>query len=230
MIIFAAKDEVTACGRIAFPHRAPTRMTNLPNLLTLSRIAVLPLLVAAFYLPGDASSWATLAIFGAAGITDYLDGRIARARNLQSALGRFLDPLADKMLVVTTILMLVAVGIIHGPLVIAGLIILLREFLISGLREFLGQVQVSVPVSHLAKRKTTIQIIAIALLLVDDAADSILPAGDIGAVALWVAAALTLYTGLDYLRAGRRHLSPSAEPPPASPGGGSGAAHPGPSS
>lgn len=186
--------------------------TSLPNLLTFSRIVVIPLLIAAFYLQAPLSDWVPLGLFAAASVTDFLDGYFARTQNLQSSLGRFLDPIADKLLIATTILMLVALDRITGWSVLPALVILLREILVSGLREFLAEVRVSVPVSTLAKWKTTIQMVALGFLLSGEAGDALLSAAadglatGIGVAGLWAAAALTLYTGWDYLRAGQAHL------------------------
>ncbi len=181
-------------------------ITGLPNLLTLSRIVVIPAIVAAFYLDGNAANWTTFGLFIAAGFTDYFDGYLARARSQLTAFGRFLDPVADKLLVGATILMMAAFDRLTGLVILPALIILLREILISGLREFLGQVQISVPVTKLAKLKTTVQFGALALLLLGDAVGW---ARDAGSAALWAAALLTLYTGYGYLRAGLRHIGAS---------------------
>ena len=187
-------------------------ITNLPNLLTLSRILVIPALVATFYVPGHISNWVALTLFCVAGITDFLDGYLARVRGEMSSLGRFLDPVADKLLIVASIVMLIAFGRLDGLTVLAALIIVCREILVSGLREFLAEIQVALPVSRLAKWKTTIQIIAIAFLLSGDAGNTLLPAKSIGTGCLWIAACLTLYTGYDYLRAGTRHIASSPLP------------------
>ncbi len=185
-------------------------ITNLPNLLTLSRILVIPALIGTFYLPGELSNWLALALFVAAGITDVLDGHLARRRDQVSLLGRFLDPIADKLLVASTVLMLVAFGRISGWTVLAAVVILCREILVSGLREFLAEVQVSVPVSTLAKWKTGLQMVAIGFLVVGDAGWHLIPVRLIGETGLWVAALLTIYTGYDYLRAGLRHVTQEA--------------------
>ena len=182
-------------------------ITSLPNLLTLSRIVIVPLLIALFYVPGDAVRWISCGLFVGACFTDFLDGYLARSRSQQSKLGRFLDPVADKLLVAATILMLVAFGQISGLTVLPAVVILCREILVSGLREFLAGLQVGVPVSRLAKWKTTIQMIAISFLLVGDAGPDAIPIAGIGAVGLWVAAALTFITGYDYLRAGLHHMT-----------------------
>jgi len=188
-------------------------ITSLPNLLTLSRIVVIPILVALFFVPGEAAKWIALVLFAAAGITDYFDGYFARTRRQISALGRFLDPVADKLLVASVILLLVAFGRIAGWTVLPALVILCREIMVSGLREFLADLRVPVPVSRLAKWKTAIQMVAIGILIVGDALPEPLPALQIGAIGLWIAAALTLITGYDYLRAGLKYMTaPEAGP------------------
>jgi cardiolipin synthase len=181
-------------------------LTKLPNLLTLARIALIPALVGAFYIDGPFSNWATLLIFVSAGITDYFDGYFARSLGQVSSLGRFLDPVADKLLVAAAILMLVALDRVTGITVLAAVVILCREILVSGLREFLAEIRVSLPVSNLAKWKTVLQMVAISFLLIGGAAPFNLPATEIGAYGLWIAALLTLYTGYDYLRAGLRYV------------------------
>lgn len=194
---------------------------SLPNLLTLSRIVVIPALIVAFYLPYPSANWVGFALFLAASITDYFDGYIARRRDAQSDLGRFLDPLADKLLVAAAVLMLVAfdrIGEWDGH-VLAAIVILCREILVSGLREFLSGLSIGVPVSKLAKWKTGLQMGAITLLLLGDAAPFSIPAKSLGIVGLWAAAVITLYTGYDYLRAGLRHIGgmPRAKPKDAPP-------------
>jgi cardiolipin synthase len=182
-------------------------ITSLPNLLTLSRIVVIPVLVALFFLPGEAAKWSALVLFTLAGITDYFDGYFARSRRQISALGRFLDPVADKLLVASVILLLVAFGRISDWTVLPALVILCREILVSGLREFLAGLRVRVPVSRLAKWKTTIQMVAIGFLIVGDTAPALIPALQIGAAGLWIAAALTIVTGYDYLRSGLKYMT-----------------------
>jgi len=182
-------------------------ITSLPNLLTLSRILVIPVLVALFFIPGETAKWGALALFTLAGITDYFDGYFARTRRQISALGRFLDPVADKLLIASVILLLVAFDRITGWTVLPALVILCREILVSGLREFLAGLRVRVPVSRLAKWKTGIQMVAIGFLIVGDSAPSFIPALQIGAAGLWVAAALTLVTGYDYLRSGLKYMT-----------------------
>ncbi len=180
--------------------------SNLPNILTLFRIAVIPVLVAALFLGGTLGNWIAFGMFTIAGMTDYFDGYLARRLGQQSAFGRFLDPLADKLLVASTLMMMVAFGHISGLAVLPALVILCREILISGLREFLAAIKIGVPVSRLAKWKTTIQMTAIAILLVGDAGPDAIPVVGIGEVLLWLAALLTLTTGYDYLRAGLRYI------------------------
>jgi cardiolipin synthase len=196
-----AGDPVTPPGSA----RADSRRTdlrggaNLPNLLTLFRIAVIPAMVAGFYLESRLGMWLAGGLFLIASITDFLDGWIARARHQQSSLGRFLDPIADKLLVAAALLMMVGFGQIAGLAILPALVILCREILVSGLREFLAGRNVEVPVSRLAKWKTTIQMAAIAFLLLGDAvAGSLQTVGEIG---LWIAAALTAKSGYDYFRA-----------------------------
>ncbi len=187
-------------------------ITNLPNILSLSRIVVIPALVAAFYLPGDWANWTVFGLFALAGITDYFDGYFARTHKTASRLGQFLDPVADKLLVATALLMLVAVDRIEDWTILPTLVILCREILVAGLREFLAEVKVEVPVSKLAKWKTAVQILAIGFLLVGDAAPDWIPALSIGIYCLWLAALLTIYTGYDYMRGGLAHMTQSSKP------------------
>ncbi len=183
---------------------------NLPNILTYGRIAAVPAVVACFTLPDlptPTSRWVALALFVVAAVTDFFDGYLARAWQQQSALGRMLDPIADKLLVASLLLVLVDARTIQGVTVIAAVIILCREILVSGLREFLAELRVSVPVSWLAKCKTTAQLVAVGFLVVGPAGERVLPhTVEIGIGLLWIAALLTLYTGWDYFRAGVRHL------------------------
>ena len=168
----------------------------------------MPALVAClFFLRGDVARWSAFALFVLAGLTDWLDGYIARVWEQQSTLGRMLDPIADKLLVSACLLMLAADGTIAGWSLWAAIIILCREILVSGLREFLAELRVSVPVTTVAKWKTTLQLVAIGFLIAGPAGDAILPATtQIGIALLWIAAILTLYTGWDYMKAGIRHL------------------------
>ncbi|HYB55780.1 MAG TPA: CDP-diacylglycerol--glycerol-3-phosphate 3-phosphatidyltransferase [Alphaproteobacteria bacterium] len=189
--------------------------TRIPNLLTFSRIAVIPLLVALFWVPGDGARWTACLLFTLAGITDYLDGYLARTWGEQSQLGALLDPIADKLLVATTLLLLAAFGRIGGLTLLPAIIILCREILVSGLREFLAGLNVGVPVTRLAKWKTGIQMVAIGFLIVGDAGNVVVPyAAEIGVVGLWVAAVLTVVTGYDYLREGVTHLDEEPVAPP----------------
>ena len=181
---------------------------SLPNLLTYGRILAIPALVAILFWPRDDwMRWIALGIYTAAAITDYLDGYIARAWSQQSAIGRMLDPIADKLLVAALLLMLVYTGQIEGWTLWAAIVILCREILVSGLREFLADLKVSVPVSKVAKWKTTAQLFALGFLIAGPAGDKVLPGNtQIGIVLLWAAAGLTIYTGWDYFNAGTRHL------------------------
>ena len=193
----------------ALPDANPrAALTNLPNILTYGRILAVPALVAClYYIEGDRARWLALAIFVVAGVTDFFDGYLARLWSQQSSLGRMLDPIADKLLVAATLLALAADGTIAGVHLMAALIILCREILVSGLREFLAELRVSVPVSQLAKWKTTLQLAAIGVLIAGKAGDKIWDqTSTVGIVGLWVAAVLTLYTGYDYFRAGISHL------------------------
>src|SRR5579863_6395353 len=181
-------------------------LTTLPNLLTLSRILAMPLVVATFYLPAPLGPWIGCAIFTLAGITDWLDGRLARAWQQQSEWGKFLDPIADKLLVSATLLMLTATQRISASAVLPALVILSREILVSGLREHLAGMRVKMPVSSLAKWKTAIQMVAIGVLLVGDAGPDFLNAKILGEILLWIAAVFTLVTGYQYLAAGIAHV------------------------
>lgn len=182
-------------------------IATLPNILTISRIFAIPAIIATFYFKGSAAQWAALVIFIAAGVTDFLDGYYARKRGQFSKLGQFLDPVADKLLIASVILMLVAVERLSGFSVLAAVVILCREILVSGLREFLAEIKVGLPVTKLAKWKTTVQMVAIGILLVGDALPFPFPLLEIGIIGLWAAAVLTLITGYDYLRAGLRHMA-----------------------
>jgi cardiolipin synthase len=186
-------------------------LTDLPNLLTVSRIAAIPVLVALVALRTPAGDLGACVIFSLAGITDYLDGRIARARRQFSDLGRMLDPIADKLLVGATLMLLVGNGRLSRWGLYPAIVIMLREILVSGLREYLAGLRVGLPVTRLAKWKTGFQMGALGVLLAGDSGAgliglSILPISDIGEAMLWCAAALTLVTGWDYLTAGLRHV------------------------
>jgi cardiolipin synthase len=190
----------------------PAHPLTLPNMLTYGRIAAVPAVVACMYwqdiLQGGLwLRWLALAIFIAAGITDFLDGYFARARAQYSKFGRMLDPIADKLLISSILLMLAADGTIRGWSLWAAIVILCREILVSGLREFLGTLAVSVPVTRLAKWKTVVQMVAIGFLLAGSAGDKIWPYTTLfGLSLLWIAAVFTLYTGYDYLRAAVHHV------------------------
>lgn len=181
---------------------------NLPNLLTYARILMVPLVVGCVVYDTDWARWTALVIFVLAAITDFFDGYLARAWEQQSNLGRMLDPIADKLLVAAVLLALTRVGTISGFSFWAALVILCREILVSGLREFLAELRVSVPVSQLAKWKTTIQMVALAFLLAGPAGDKLVSGvTEMGIALIWAAAILTLYTGYDYFQAGLKHLT-----------------------
>jgi len=185
---------------------------NLPNMLTYARILAVPLIVLCFYLEGrlrptDWWRWTAFWIFIAASATDYLDGYIARIWKQTSNIGKMLDPIADKLLVSAVLLLLAYDRTIDKWSLWAAIIILCREILVSGLREYLAALKVSVPVTQLAKWKTALQLIAIGFLLAGPAGDNILPyTTEIGRSLLWISAIVTLYTGYDYFRAGIRHV------------------------
>ncbi len=186
-------------------------MLSLANLLTLSRIVAVPVLVALMWSPGWEPGWLTaFALYCLMGITDYFDGYVARSRGTVSKLGMFLDPIADKIMIAAVILMLVGTrhdaASIVGVHTIAALIILLREIAVSGLREFLAGLSVSVPVSQLAKWKTTFQMVALGALILAGGLPHLLFIKQVGIISLWAAAALTLITGWDYLRVGLKHM------------------------
>ncbi|OHV76296.1 CDP-diacylglycerol--glycerol-3-phosphate 3-phosphatidyltransferase [Rhizobium sp. LCM 4573] len=189
-----------------------SRAYNIPNLLTYARILAVPIIVLCFFVEGrlqssDFARWAGFWIFVVASITDYLDGYLARIWNQTSNIGRMLDPIADKLLVAAVLLLLAADQTIAGWSLWAAITILCREILVSGLREYLAALKVSVPVTRIAKWKTAIQMVAIAFLLAGPAGDKVMPyITELGIVLLWVAALLTFYTGYDYFRAGLKHL------------------------
>ena len=179
---------------------------NLSNILTLCRILVIPIIVALIYLKSPFYGWLAFILFCLASITDYFDGYIARIRNEVSNLGTFLDPIADKLLVASVILILTSKEVIADWETIPALIILLREIAVSGLREYLAGIKVSVPVSKISKLKTSLQLIALAILILSESGISFIPILFIGKIALWSAAILTLYTGYDYFRSGLKHF------------------------
>ncbi|MEF2070962.1 CDP-diacylglycerol--glycerol-3-phosphate 3-phosphatidyltransferase [Consotaella aegiceratis] len=189
-----------------------SRAYSLPNILTYARILAVPLVVLCFFIEGtlkgtDTARWWALSFFILASITDFFDGYLARAWQQTSTIGRMLDPIADKLLVAAALLVLAADRTIAGWTIWAAIIILCREILVSGLREYLAELKVSVPVTRLAKWKTTIQMIAIGFLLAGPAADKIVAhTTEAGIALLWISALVTLYTGYDYFRAGLRHI------------------------
>ncbi|MBG1230959.1 CDP-diacylglycerol--glycerol-3-phosphate 3-phosphatidyltransferase [Aestuariivirga litoralis] len=179
----------------------------LPNMLTYARILAVPIIAGLLMYGGEAARWVALVVYIIAAITDFFDGYLARIWQQQSALGRMLDPIADKVLVSVVLIVLAADGVLSGGHLWAAFIITAREVLVSGLREFLGELRVSVPVTKIAKWKTTVQLIAIGMLIAGPAGDVLIPGfTKAGIVMLWIAAALTLYTGYDYFRAGLRHV------------------------
>jgi cardiolipin synthase len=202
----------------------PARPYSLPNMLTYTRIAAVPVVVACMYWQNILQGglwlrWVALALFIAAAVTDFLDGYFARSWGQQSSLGRMLDPIADKLLVASCLLMLASDDTIRGWSLWAAIVILCREILVSGLREYLAELRVSVPVTQLAKFKTLLQNLAVGFLIAGAAGDGVFPTviftvsaesmgpiTMIGVALLWLSAVLTLYTGYDYFRAGVRHL------------------------
>jgi CDP-diacylglycerol--glycerol-3-phosphate 3-phosphatidyltransferase len=187
-------------------------MLSLPNLLTLSRIFAVPILVFLLWRPTPIDYAVTFVLYCIVGVTDYFDGYLARAQGRISRLGQFLDPIADKIMVAAVLIMLISsrkanpVPEIDGLHIIAGLVILLREIIVSGLREFLGPLNISMPVSRLAKWKTTFQLVSLGALILGGAVPQHVWVHDTGLIFLWAAAALTLVTGYDYLRVGLRHM------------------------
>jgi len=185
-------------------------LRKIPNILTVGRILIVPFFVLAFYLPGSYGDLTALILFIVASFTDFLDGMLARLLGEESKLGELLDPIADKIIVATALILLVMDGTIRHYEVIAAIIILTREILISGLREFLAKGKIKLPVSSLAKLKTVLQMVAIALLLSGETGNKIINFQDynaqtIGIIFLWLSAALTLFTGYDYMRKGIDH-------------------------
>src|ERR1700719_4726324 len=192
--------------------RPRAHASALPNILTYARIAAVPVVVGCMYWQAILNGglwlrWVALVIFIAAGVTDFFDGYFARIWGQQSSLGRMLDPIADKLLVSSCLLMLAAEDTIHGWALLAAVVILCREILVSGLREYLAELRVSVPVTQLAKWKTALQLFAVGFLIAGEAGDQVWPlVTPIGLALIWLSALLTLYTGWDYFRAGVRHL------------------------
>jgi len=185
-------------------------LRKIPNILTIGRIIIVPFFVLAFYLPGLYGDLTALILFIVASFTDFLDGMLARMLGEESRLGELLDPIADKIIVATALILLVMDGTIRNYEVIAAIIILTREILVSGLREFLAGGKIKLPVSSLAKLKTVLQMVALALLLSRETGNNIINFQDynaqtIGIILLWLSAALTLYTGYDYMLKGIDH-------------------------
>ncbi|WP_297488247.1 CDP-diacylglycerol--glycerol-3-phosphate 3-phosphatidyltransferase [Acidocella sp.] len=192
-------------------------LTDLPNILTLSRIAAIPLLVLLVAIGAPWAAFGAALLFTLAAITDYFDGHLARERQQLSDFGRMLDPIADKLLVAATLMVLVGFGHLPGLGIYPAIVIMLREILVSGLREYLAAIRIGLPVTKLAKWKTGVQMTALGLLLLGGAGArfmglGFLPVNALGAAMLWGAALLTLITGWDYLTAGLRH---AVAPPPA---------------
>lgn len=177
---------------------------NLANILTLTRLLLLPFIIALLFLSWDWAAWLCLTLYVIAAITDFLDGWVARKFDQITAFGRFLDPIADKIFVVAILVMLVAVNRVEGMSVLAVIAILVREFTVSGLREFLGPRNIVIHVTKLAKWKTTAQMLATGLLIVGPL-NIVYDA--LGLVLLWVAAALTVLTGWEYMREGMKHIN-----------------------
>ncbi|WP_244613082.1 CDP-diacylglycerol--glycerol-3-phosphate 3-phosphatidyltransferase [Methylosinus sp. Ce-a6] len=184
------------------------RALSLPNILTYGRLVAVPVVAGLLQWPDEYwMRWTALGVFTAAAITDFFDGYLARAWAQQSSLGAMLDPIADKLLVAATLLMVVADQTITGVTIWAALIILCREILVSGLREYLAELKVPLPVSAIAKWKTTLQLFALGFFIAGRAGELVLPGTvNIGSALLWIAALLTLYTGYDYMRAGWAHF------------------------
>ena len=185
-------------------------LKKIPNILTIGRIIIVPFFVIAFYLPGFYGDIIALVLFVIASFTDFLDGMLARMMEQESKLGELLDPIADKIIVATALILLVMNGAIESFEVIAAIIILTREILISGLREFLAKGRIKLPVSNLAKLKTVLQMVSIGLLLSGETGNKIINFQDynaqtIGIILLWLSAFLTLYTGYEYVRKGIDH-------------------------
>lgn len=188
--------------------RSPGLAWSVPNILTYGRVGVVPIVVGCLFWPEiEGMRWIALGFFIAAAITDFLDGYLARALSQQSSLGQMLDPIADKLLVAAVLMMLVADHTIASYSLSAAIIILCREILVSGLREFLAELKVSIPVSKVAKWKTTLQLVALGFLIAGPSGDEIIPGiTKTGLILLWLSALLTLYTGWDYLKAGLKQM------------------------
>lgn len=179
---------------------------NIPNYLTVLRIAVIPVMLAVFHLPDGLGNWLAAFLFVIASVSDFLDGWLARKWQVQSSLGRFLDPIADKLLIAAILIMLVDARVIYGWHIVPAIGILCREILVSGLREFLAELKISVPVTYLAKWKTGVQMGALFFLLLGPVTPEWAGGESIGLLLLWVAALLTLYTGYNYLKYGLKEF------------------------
>lgn len=182
-------------------------MINIANKLTMGRIAVIPVICVLMEMPGQWSNWLAMILFVLAAVTDYFDGYIARNYNQLSTWGRVLDPIADKLLVASVILMIAVTDRLNDINFVPALIILLREVAVSGLREFLAELRVGLPVSRLAKWKTAVQMTALPFLICNTVDFGLFTAGNVGVVLIWIAAALTVVTGWDYWLASRKHLN-----------------------
>jgi cardiolipin synthase len=182
-------------------------MHNLPNILTFFRIAILPVIIGLFFIPEAWAAWTALGFYTIASITDFLDGYLARKMKTESALGQFLDPIADKIFIASLLLVIVGFDRLDGIWMIPAILIFMREFLVSGLREFLAPQNIQLPVSKLAKWKTTFQMIALGFLVVGDYGDVLIPNTLMyGQWGITIAAILTLITGWSYLKAGLKHI------------------------
>ena len=179
---------------------------NLSNVLTLIRVAVIPIIVICIYLKSPIFGWTAFILFCLASITDYFDGYLARLRNEVTNFGTFLDPIADKLLVASVILILTSKGIIANWETIPALIILLREITVSGLREYLAGIKISIPVSRIAKLKTLLQLCALAILILSESISNLIFILYLGKIFLWVSALLTLYTAYDYVKGSIKHF------------------------
>ncbi len=191
---------------MAFSYRLVTMFSSLANKLTVSRILAIPAILILLVIPYAWAAWTALFLYSLAGITDFFDGYLARRDNQVSRIGQFLDPIADKLLVASVILLLVFNEQISGLSILPAVIILLREVAVSGLREYLAGLRISVPVSKLAKWKTVVQIFALGFLIVGRYAPESIPSTMIGDIMLWIAGGFTVITGYDYWRASQRHF------------------------
>jgi cardiolipin synthase len=180
---------------------------NTANTITITRILILIPFVALFYIEKQWANWLAVLLYLYACFSDYIDGFVARKKNQESSFGRFLDPVADKILIVTTFIMLAGTDRLTGVSLIPAIVIIGREFIVSGLREFLSESNIPMPVTPLAKWKTGVQMIALSLLLLDDAKDLIWGFHEVGIVCLWIASILTVITGYQYFEAGIKHMS-----------------------